>query len=650
MTTEIAHSTDTPDAELVAQSLAGSRDAFRKIVERHQTLVCSLAYCATGSLSQSEDLAQETFLAAWQQLPGMREPSKLRSWLCAIARFVIGKEIRRRGRQPLHDAEPLETIGELRAPEALPSERAVTNEEEAILWHCVARIPEMYREPLVLFYREHQSVERVAEALGLSRDAVKQRLARGRRLLHKQMLAYVEATLQNTRPGKTFTGAVLAALPPSAFSAKILALGAAAKTSTLKTVAAVAAVGLVILYWSFLGFLVFAGVCAGYWMRRSCASSPGQCQDVIGFWRILARSLALCAVIRELLWPGLLLAACPRIFEFLPQALLPSWYSGQVWRVSQFVLDFPLVVIIADLAMLAWPWRREIASQASQAQESFTILNTRLRRWVLLGMIVPALWLIPTVGEVLGKKLRPPPQHLSHAELQSIVSTRKDAYYDCLEDSGVKTLYVVLPENNPGSIKWRADHMPDWWKHWTRGARPSSWKRWIDSVPGWLIWTMYWIGWSPAQMVAPADEWSLKLLDDAGIHLSYGKMIRTWGDPWPFSRWMPLFILPMGITILSRRNGAQSSTNAWPNSEQPTMENQTGGMVLSLHSDPKARRVFCIAFGTAFALAFTANALTAFGVYVLLLVGALKGTFFGLIAGIGVLYLRSKRKVRMESN
>jgi RNA polymerase sigma factor (sigma-70 family) len=649
MTTETGHGTDTPDAELVAQSVAGSRDAFRKIVERHQTLVCSLAYCATGSLSQSEDLAQETFLAAWQQLPGMREPSKLRSWLCAIARFVIGKELRRRGRQPLHEAEPLEKIGDLRAPEALPSDRAVSNEEAAILWQCVARVPEMYREPLVLFYREHQSVERVAEALGLSKDAVKQRLARGRKLLHKEVLGYVEATLQNTSPGKPFTGAVLAALPASAFPAKILALGAAAKTSTLKAVVAMAAVGLVILYWSFLGFLVFAGGCAGYWMRRSGASSPGQCQKVIRFWRILARTLASCAVIRELLNPGLLLAACPWIRQLLPFYLFPWWYSGQGWLASRIVLDFALVVIIADLAILAWPGGPESASPASQAQESFTILNTRLRRWVWLGLIVPALWLVPVAGDVLGEKLRPP-QHLSHAELQNIVSTRKDAYWEVLEDGRTKTLKVVLPENNPGSIKWRAENLPDWWKGWTRGAGRSWWNLWIgDSVPDWTIWTMYWAGWRPVEMVAPADEWSLKLLNDAGISSSHAIRNRTWADTWPFWRWMPLFILPMGMTILWRRNGAQALTNAWANSEQPTMENQTGGRVLSLQNDPEARRVFVIGFGVAFALAFTANALTALGVYVLLLVGALKGTFFGLIAGIGLLYLRRSRTRKVRS-
>ena len=100
------------DAQLVARTLKGNREAFRQIVERHQNLICSLAYSALGNLAQSEDLAQETFVAAWKQLPQLREPLKLRSWLCGIVRCLIGKELRRRGHEPLHAAEPLDQIEE----------------------------------------------------------------------------------------------------------------------------------------------------------------------------------------------------------------------------------------------------------------------------------------------------------------------------------------------------------------------------------------------------------------------------------------------------------------------------------------------------------------------------------------------------------
>ena len=66
---------DRSDAELVADVLAGDRDAFAEIVSRYQTLVCSLAYSATGEVSRSEDLAQDTFLAAWRLQRSGRRPS-----------------------------------------------------------------------------------------------------------------------------------------------------------------------------------------------------------------------------------------------------------------------------------------------------------------------------------------------------------------------------------------------------------------------------------------------------------------------------------------------------------------------------------------------------------------------------------------------
>jgi RNA polymerase sigma factor (sigma-70 family) len=179
MTTRMISVTEQNDVELVAGSLSGNRDAFGQIVSRYQSLVCSLAFSATGSLGQSEDLAQETFVTAWKQLAGLREPEKLRSWLCGIARNLINNSLRKQGREPSHRAESLEEISDSHSPEPQPAEQAISNEELAILWRSLERIPEIYREPLVLFYREHQSVVAVAQSLEMSEDAVKQRLSRG---------------------------------------------------------------------------------------------------------------------------------------------------------------------------------------------------------------------------------------------------------------------------------------------------------------------------------------------------------------------------------------------------------------------------------------------------------------------------------------
>ena len=228
MTTNTMSVAVNNDAELVGGSLAGNRDAFGHIVTRYQSLICSLAYSATGSLGQSEDLAQETFITAWKHLGRLRERDKLRAWLCGIARNRINNFLRREGREPIRAAASLEEISESHSPEPLPHDHTISNEEQAILWRSLERIPEIYREPLVLFYREHQSVEAVAEKLELTEDNVKQRLSRGRKLLHEQVLAFVEGALERTNPGKVFTLGVLAALPALTISAKAATIGAAA--------------------------------------------------------------------------------------------------------------------------------------------------------------------------------------------------------------------------------------------------------------------------------------------------------------------------------------------------------------------------------------------------------------------------------------
>lgn len=225
MTTQTMPPETDTDAKLVEWSLTGDRDAFRQIVERYQALVCSITYNATGSLTLSEDLAQDTFVAAWKQLSELREPSHLRAWLCGITRFLVGKELRRQGREPVHAAESLEAVHQPPSPEPSPSSQAVTREEEAILWRALERIPDAYRQPLILFYREHQSVERVASELELSEDAVKQRLSRGRKLLHEEVIAFVEGTLTRTAPGQEFSSGVLAALP---LTASVASAGASA--------------------------------------------------------------------------------------------------------------------------------------------------------------------------------------------------------------------------------------------------------------------------------------------------------------------------------------------------------------------------------------------------------------------------------------
>lgn len=199
----------TSETELLQASLAGSREAFGAVVQRYQALVCAVTYSATGDVGKSEELAQETFIRAWKNLRQLENPTKLRAWLCTIARNLAHTSARSNRRE----LDTLEGAAALPATAPGPEEVASDKERREVVWAAVGRIPVKYREPLVLFYRRQQSVSQVAADLDLSEDTVRQRLCRGRQLIKAEVSSLVEDTLARSGPSKAFALAVIAALP-----------------------------------------------------------------------------------------------------------------------------------------------------------------------------------------------------------------------------------------------------------------------------------------------------------------------------------------------------------------------------------------------------------------------------------------------------
>lgn len=219
---------ETDDASLVLASLGGDRDAFGLIVTRYQRLLCSLAYSSLGDLAASEDVAQDAFVEAWKKLGKLKEPAKLKAWLCGILRFKLSHHHRREASRPAGHAEDLDALPELESQAEGAETITMKEEEQALLWQTLEKVPETYREPLILYYREHRSVEHVAVELDLTEDAVKQRLSRGRKMLQEKMMTFVEDALAKSTPGSVFTMGVLAAMATIAPPAKAAAAGATA--------------------------------------------------------------------------------------------------------------------------------------------------------------------------------------------------------------------------------------------------------------------------------------------------------------------------------------------------------------------------------------------------------------------------------------
>ena len=69
----------------IAQSQVGDHEAFESLIKEHQRMIYSVCYRMTGSMAEAEDLAQETFIAAFSNLKGFRAESRFSSWLYRIA-------------------------------------------------------------------------------------------------------------------------------------------------------------------------------------------------------------------------------------------------------------------------------------------------------------------------------------------------------------------------------------------------------------------------------------------------------------------------------------------------------------------------------------------------------------------------------------
>ena len=168
------------DETLVRSAAAGDGSAFAELVARHKARVFALASRFTRDSHQLEDLAQETFLRAWQRLGQYRGEAPFEHWLVRIAVHVCYDFLRSRKQRFLQEALPLDDL-ELPAPGTSPA----AGEARELVEAGLARLAPKERLVLTLLELEDRSVREVAALTGWSEANVKVRAHRAREALRK---------------------------------------------------------------------------------------------------------------------------------------------------------------------------------------------------------------------------------------------------------------------------------------------------------------------------------------------------------------------------------------------------------------------------------------------------------------------------------
>ena len=229
------------EAGLLRASINGNHAAFESIVRKYQNLICAITYSATSSVEKSEELAQETFVRAWKNLKQLRDLSSFKSWLCSIAKTTVKNHFRSQKRDLLRNAGSLDNAAAEHSDTPDPAANLISMEEQTVVAKALQQMPESYRQPLILFYRQEKSVKQVADMLELSEDNVRTRLSRGRKMLKEQVVVMVEKTLAGTAPGKAFTVAVMASVAATIIKTSGVAAAADIAAATSTTSAATSA-------------------------------------------------------------------------------------------------------------------------------------------------------------------------------------------------------------------------------------------------------------------------------------------------------------------------------------------------------------------------------------------------------------------------
>ena len=184
------------EADLLSRSQQGDRAAYGELVKRYYRLVSTVALRLGVRADVVQDVAQEVFLRAWQQLPGFRPQGEnsFRAWLCRISHNLAVDTLRRSRPQASLDEEP---ILALQGQDGNPAAAYLREEQAAEIRALIAQLPPACRIVLVLREYEGFSYGEISHALDIPLGTVMSRLNYARTALRKALADHRPQTIDH---------------------------------------------------------------------------------------------------------------------------------------------------------------------------------------------------------------------------------------------------------------------------------------------------------------------------------------------------------------------------------------------------------------------------------------------------------------------
>jgi RNA polymerase sigma-70 factor (ECF subfamily) len=184
----ISEETTEPEIEWMARVKAGDMEAFRLLVEAHQSRVIGTITKMLGSDAEAEDLAQQVFIRIWKSAPRYQPTAKFTTWLFRITRNLVFNELRRKR----HFIDQIEDIAEpAERPDKEPDQMLLEGELQGAILEAINQLPESQRMAIILRRYEEMPYEEIADVMGTTVPAVKSILFRARAELRERLAKYL---------------------------------------------------------------------------------------------------------------------------------------------------------------------------------------------------------------------------------------------------------------------------------------------------------------------------------------------------------------------------------------------------------------------------------------------------------------------------